>query len=68
MNVQSPQDDSESDLDPAWSRYYADQRANELASLRRIMNNDLHPVEVRLHAIKRLNRMQGLVPVDAPWD
>lgn len=67
MNDQAPQGDSDG-LDPSWSRYYAAQRANELASQRRIMNNDLHPVEVRLDAIKMLNRMQGLVPADAPWD
>lgn len=68
MNDQTPQADNSQGLDESWLRYYANERANELASLRRIMDNDLHSVTVRLNAIKRLNRMQGLVSADAPWD
>ena len=44
MNDQTPQADNSQGLDESWLRYYANERANELASLRRIMDNDLHSV------------------------
>lgn len=44
-----------------------DERANSLRSLRFVANNEQDNVDVRLAAIKAINRMQGLVPAEAGW-
>jgi hypothetical protein len=44
-----------------------DERSNNLRALRAVADNTADNVDVRLAAIKAMNRIHGLVPAEAGW-
>lgn len=44
-----------------------DERSNSLRALRAVADNTADNVDVRLAAIKAMNRIHGLVPAEAGW-